>query len=91
MMLLDRGELSWEGLVGYIVFCWITGSGNIPQFCRMLCCFVADEMSASNSFVLEDTTSGGGSSFYSLIRKGRQVRLLKSRAEECRSEGSIPL
>ena len=39
MMLLD----GWEGLVGYIIFCWITGSRNIPQICRMLCCFVADE------------------------------------------------
>lgn len=59
-MLLDRGELKWEGLVEYIIFCWITGNRNIPQICRMLC-FVADEMSASNSLILGEITSGGGS------------------------------
>lgn len=54
----------------------------------MLCCFVADAMSASSSLILGETISGGGSSFYSLIRKGRQVRLLKGRAEECRPKGT---
>jgi len=85
MMLLDRGELMWEGLVEYIIFCWITGSRNNPQNRRMLCCFVADMISASNSLILGDTTSGGGSSFYF---KRKQVRLLKSRAEECKPKGT---
>lgn len=89
MMLLDRGELRREDLVGYIGFCWITGSRNIPQISGMLCCFVADEMSASNSLNLGETTSGGGSSLYSIITKGRQLRLLKGWAEESRPKGTM--